>query len=147
MRTRRQSVPAPPTPSVRVDLAALRARLASADRDRKFWRGLEEISATPEFNQWMHREFPQGAAEWTDAPSRRQFLKLMAASFALAGVTACTRQPTEYILPYVKQPEELIPGIPLRYATAMTLGGYATGLVVESHEGGPRRSRATRTIR
>ena len=61
----------------------------------------------------------------------------MAASFALAGVTACTRQPTEHILPYVKQPEELIPGIPLQYATAMTLGGYATGLLVESHEGRP----------
>ena len=120
----------------RLDLAAVRARLASADGPQ-FWRGLEEVSATPEFNQWMHREFPQGAAEWTDAPSRRQFLKLMAASFALAGITACTRQPTEYILPYVKQPEELIPGIPLQYATAMTLGGYATGLLVESHEGRP----------
>ena len=120
----------------RLDLAALRTRLAAA-QGPQFWRGLEEVSATPEFNQWMHREFPQGAAEWTDAPSRRQFLKIMAASFALAGVTACTRQPTEKILPYVKQPEELIPGIPLKYATAMTLGGYATGVIVESHEGRP----------
>ncbi len=126
----------PPSATPRLDLAAVRARLASADGPQ-FWRGLEEISATPEFNQWMHREFPLGAAEWTDAPSRRQFLKLMAASFALAGITACTRQPTEHILPYVKQPEELIPGIPLQYATAMTLGGYATGLLVESHEGRP----------
>ncbi len=123
-------------PSAPLDLAALRARLASAGGPQ-FWRGLEEVSATPEFNQWLHREFPQGAAEWTDAPSRRQFLKIMAASFALAGVTACTRQPIEKILPYVKQPEELIPGIPLKYATAMTLGGYATGLLVESHEGRP----------
>ncbi len=118
------------------DLAALRAHLATADGPR-FWRSLEAVSATPEFNQWLHREFPRGASEWQDAPSRRQFLKLMAASFALAGVTACTRQPVEKILPYVKQPEELIPGIPLQYATAMTLGGYATGLVVESHEGRP----------
>ena len=121
---------------VRLDLAAVRARLAGADGPQ-FWRGLEEVSATPEFNEWMHREFPQGAAEWTDAPSRRQFLKIMAASFALAGITACTRQPRETILPYVKQPEELIPGVPLQYATAMTLGGYATGLLVESHEGRP----------
>ena len=126
----------PPAPPARLDLAALRARLASA-AGPQFWRGLEEVSGTPEFNQWLHREFPQGAAEWTDTPSRRQFLKIMAASFALAGVTACTRQPTEYILPYVKQPEELIPGIPLQYATAMTLGGYATGILVESHEGRP----------
>ncbi len=123
----------PPAP---LDLPALRARLASADGPQ-FWRGLEAVSETTEFNQWLHREFPQGAAEWTDAPSRRQFLKIMAASFALAGVTACTRQPIEKILPYVKQPEELIPGIPLQYATAMTLGGYATGILVESHEGRP----------
>ena len=118
------------------DLAALRARLAAADGPQ-FWRSLESVSETPEFNQWLHREFPRGATEWHDTPSRRQFLKLMAASFALAGVTACTRQPTEKIAPYVKQPEELIPGIPLFYATAMTLGGYATGLLVESDEGRP----------
>ena len=119
-----------------VDLAALRAKLAAKDGP-PFWRSLEAVSETPEFNQWLHREFPRGASEWVDAPSRRQFLKLMAASFALAGVTACTRQPIEKIAPYVKQPEELTPGIPLFYATAMTLGGYATGLLVESDEGRP----------
>src|SRR5207237_4245906 len=54
-----------------------------------------------------------------------------------AGVTACTRQPAEAILPYVRQPEGLIPGRPLFYATAMPLGGVATGLLVESHEGRP----------
>ncbi len=118
------------------NLGALRARLAAADGPQ-FWRSLEAVSETPEFNQWLHREFPRGASEWTDAPNRRQFLKLMAASFALAGVTACTRQPVEKVLPYVKQPEELIPGIPLVYATAMTLGGYGTGLLVESNEGRP----------
>src|SRR5207342_2135300 len=56
---------------------------------------------------------------------------------ALAGVSACTVQPTELIVPYVRQPEELIPGRPLFYATAMPLGGVATGLLVESHEGRP----------
>ncbi len=56
---------------------------------------------------------------------------------ALAGVTACTRQPAEKIVPYVRQPEDLIPGRPLFYATAMPLGGVATGLLVESHEGRP----------
>ena len=61
----------------------------------------------------------------------------MGASLALAGVTACTRQPAEKIVPYVRQPEEIIPGKPLFFATAMPLGGVATGLLVESHEGRP----------
>jgi molybdopterin-containing oxidoreductase family iron-sulfur binding subunit len=69
--------------------------------------------------------------------ARRTFLKLMGASLALAGVTACTKQPPEKIVPYVRQPEELIPGKPLFYATSMAVGGVATGLLVESHEGRP----------
>jgi molybdopterin-containing oxidoreductase family iron-sulfur binding subunit len=64
-------------------------------------------------------------------------MKLMGASLALAGVTACTTQPEEAIVPYVRQPEGLVPGTPMYYATAMTLGGVATGLLVESHEGRP----------
>ena len=120
----------------RLDLGALREKLA-AEGGQKYWRSLEAAAETPEFQQWLHREFPAGASEWTDTTSRRQFLKIMAASIGLAGLAACTRQPQEQILPYVKQPEELIPGIGLQYATAMTLGGYATGLLVESHEGRP----------
>ena len=69
--------------------------------------------------------------------SRRQFLHLMGASLALAGVTGCTRQPREAIVPYVKQPEELVLGKPLFFATATTLRGYAQGILVESHEGRP----------
>ena len=71
------------------------------------------------------------------AKGRRNFLKLMGASLALAGLTGCTRQPTEHIVPYVRQPEELIPGRPLFFATAATLGGVANGVLVESHEGRP----------
>ena len=127
---------APTRPAL--DLAAVRAKLAATAGDgRKYWRSLEAVAETPEFNEWLHREYPRGASEWPEGQSRRDFLKLMAASFALAGVTACTRQPQEKILPYVKQPEQLIQGIPLQYATAMTIGGYATGLLVESHEGRP----------
>jgi molybdopterin-containing oxidoreductase family iron-sulfur binding subunit len=55
----------------------------------------------------------------------------------LAGLPACTRQPVQKIVPYVNQPEQLVPGKPQHFATAMTLGGFATGLVVESHEGHP----------
>ena len=72
-----------------------------------------------------------------DPVGRRSFLKLMGASLALAGVSACTRQPTEKIFPYVKAPELIVPGEPLYFATAMPLGGIATGLLVESHMGRP----------
>ncbi len=82
-------------------------------------------------------EFPVGSADWPNELSRRRFLKLMGASLALAGATGCTRQPLERIVPYVRQPEELIPGKPLYYATALTLGGYARGVLIETHEGRP----------
>ncbi|MFB3854832.1 MAG: TAT-variant-translocated molybdopterin oxidoreductase [Vicinamibacterales bacterium] len=120
----------------RIDLAAVRARLAGL-RGADYWRSLEELAGTEAFEEWLHREFPQGASEWHDGASRRQFLKIMGASMALAGATACTRQPPEKIVPYVKQPEQLVPGKPLFFATAMPLAGRATGLLVESHMGRP----------
>ena len=103
----------------------------------RHWRSLEELAGSEEFEEFLHREFPSGASEWLDPLSRRKFLKLMSASIALAGVGACTRQPLEKIVPYVQQPEELVPGKPLFFATALTLGGYARGVLVESHEGRP----------
>ena len=69
--------------------------------------------------------------------SRRGFLQLSGASLALAGLTGCTKQPLEKIIPYVKQPEQLIPGKPLFFATALTHAGYATGVLAESHQGRP----------
>lgn len=107
------------------------------NHDAPTWRSLEELARLPAYERWSQREFPPGAAEWPEGRSRRDFLKLIGASIALAGATACTRQPEEKIVPYVRQPEEALPGVPLFYATAMTLGGYATGLLVESHEGRP----------
>src|SRR5205809_8112119 len=85
----------------------------------------------------LHREFPPGASEWLDSLNRRSFLKLAAASLALGGLTACTKQPVHQILPYVKQPAELVLGEPLFYATSMLLGGFATGVLVKSREGHP----------
>jgi len=102
-----------------------------------FWRALEERAEDPAFQERLFNEFPSEIEAITDPVARRRFLKLMGASLALAGVTACTRQPPEKIVPYVRQPEELVPGKPLFYATAMPLGGVATGLLVESHEGRP----------
>jgi molybdopterin-containing oxidoreductase family iron-sulfur binding subunit len=104
---------------------------------RSFWRTLEERADDPAFQERLYNEFPSEIETITDPVARRTFLKLMGASLALTGVTGCTRQPAETIVPYVRQPEELIPGKPLFYATAMTLGGVATGLLVESHEGRP----------
>ena len=78
---------------------------------------------------------------------RRQFLRLMGASLALAGVSACTKQPAEAIVPYVRAPEEIVPGRPLFFATAVTLGGYATGCSSKATKAGRRRSRAIRSTR
>jgi MoCo/4Fe-4S cofactor protein with predicted Tat translocation signal len=103
----------------------------------RFWRTLDELADDPAFRDRIVNEFPSEIEAITDPVARRTFLKLMGASLALAGVTACTRQPPEKILPYVRQPEGLVPGKPLFYATAMAIGGVATGLLVESHEGRP----------
>jgi molybdopterin-containing oxidoreductase family iron-sulfur binding subunit len=119
-----------------IDVASIDSRLRSK-KGQEYWRSLEEIADTPAFQEYLHREFPASASEWTDAVGRRKFLKLMGASLALAGLTACTRQPTEQIAPYVRQPEGLTPGQPLFFATAMTLNGSSLGLLVESHEGRP----------
>ncbi len=118
-----------------IDLKAVRAKLQPGAPE--VWRSLDEVSGTTEFKDYLHREFPSNASEWLDPVGRRNFLKLMSASMALAGVTACTVQPDELIVPYVRQPEEEIPGKPLYFATAITHGGVASGLLVESHEGRP----------
>ncbi len=120
----------------RVNIDALRARL-DGTRGRKYWRSLESLAETPEFKEFLYREFPHNASEWLDPVGRRSFLKLMGASLALAGVSACTRQPNEELVPYVRQPEELVPGKPLFFATAMPMNGAGIGLLVESHEGRP----------
>src|SRR5829696_2668239 len=119
-----------------IDLAAVRAKLQKPGAP-EVWRSLDEVAGTDEFQNYLHREFPSNASEWSDPVGRRNFLKLMSASMALAGVAACTVQPEELIVPYIRQPEEEIPGKPLFFATAMTLGGVAAGLLVESHEGRP----------
>jgi len=116
----------------KLDLQTVRARVAET-KGPEFWRSLEELAGSEEYREMMHREFPKGASEWVDAVSRRGFMKLMGASLAMAGMTACTKQPLEPIVPYVRQPEEVVPGRPLFYATAFTLGGYASPVLVESH--------------
>src|SRR5262245_53448439 len=119
-----------------MDSSAIRSRLAGTG-GRPYWRSLGELAGTPEFREYLHREFPAQASEWNDPKGRRQFLKLMSASLALAGVGACTKQPPEAIVPYVKQPEDLVPGRPLFFASAIPLSGVAAPVLVESHMGRP----------
>jgi MoCo/4Fe-4S cofactor protein with predicted Tat translocation signal len=117
----------------KLDLVQVRSDIEKKNAP-EFWRSLEELAGSAQFREMMHREFPKGASEWVDTVSRRGFFKLMGSSLALAGMTACTKQPFEPIVPYVKQPEELVLGRPMFYATAFTLGGYATPLLVTSRE-------------
>jgi molybdopterin-containing oxidoreductase family iron-sulfur binding subunit len=117
-------------------LEEIRAKLAGASGPA-YWRSLEEAADSLPFRELLRNEFPSLAAEWEDGPSRRRFLQLMGASLALGGLTACTKQPVEKIAPFVRQPEEMVPGRPLYYASGSTLGGYASGILVESHLGRP----------
>jgi len=127
-----------------LDLSALREKIdqatahdAAEKTGPEYWRSLEELAGSQDFQTALHREFPKGASEWLDSVSRRGFLKVMGASLGLAGMTGCVRLPLEPIVPYVRQPEGVIPGRPQYYASAVTLGGYASPVLVESHLGRP----------
>jgi MoCo/4Fe-4S cofactor protein with predicted Tat translocation signal len=104
---------------------------------KSYWRSLEELADSPEFREFVEREYPQHAEEWHDPVERRTFLKLMGASMALAGLSGCAFQPAEKIVPNVKQSEDSIPGKALFFATASSLGGIATPLLARSNEGRP----------
>ena len=119
----------------RLDLATVRAKL-SGKAGKQYWRTLEELSEDPYFEELLHREFPRQASEWDDSVDRRGFLKLAAASLALAGISGCN-EARGLIVPYVKQPDGMVLGKPQFYATAMPFGADAIGLLVESHEGRP----------
>ncbi len=102
----------------------------------KYWRSLDQLAGTPAFREWVEREFPANASEMLDSNSRRTVLKLMAASFGLAGLTACSR-PLAHALPFSKGVEDFIPGQAYFYSSVFALGGQATGLLIEAHDGRP----------
>lgn len=122
--------------SPRLDLAQVQAKLAGKS-GRKYWRSLEEVAETPEFQQWVDDEFPNRSSLMNI--NRRDLLKFMAAGMALAGLTGCRSVflGQEKVIPYVKQPEELVPGVPLFYASSLPLHGFGVGVLVEQHEGRP----------
>src|SRR5579863_3395678 len=119
-----------------VDLSVLRKSASGGDTPR-FWRGIEELADTPEFRNHKENEFPHGPNYPEAKFDRRDLLKVMAASAAFAGLSGCTKLPTQKIVPYVRQPEQVVPGKPLFYATAVTLGGVATGVLVENNMARP----------
>ena len=121
-----------PSKRKQLDLATVREQVKETSGP-EYWRSLEELAGSEEFQEMLHREFPKGASEWLDEFSRRGFLRTMGASLALAGLTGCTKMPITEIVPYVRQPENVIPGRPKFYATAFTLAGYASPILVESH--------------
>ncbi len=122
----------------RTDFTDIRARLANKEGPA-YWRSLDEIADTDEFQIFLQREFPRQAAPLESGLQRRDFLKLLGASMALAGLSACARPPLPHqkIVPYVRQPDQITPGRPLFFATAATYGGYAEGVLAESHQGRP----------
>ena len=113
----------------------VRSRLESA-KGPTFWRSMDELAKTPSFTEMLQREFPRQAAEWGNV-DRRRFLQLTSASLALAGLVACEKQPPEKVVPYVRQPEDIVPGKPLFFATAAPYQGYGFGVLAESHMGRP----------
>ncbi len=119
-----------------LNLEAVRAKLGEGD-GKQFWRSLSELAQTEEFEQFLNDEFPQQARPLRMEMDRRQFMILSGASLALAGLAGCRVLPQDKIVPYVKNPEDLVPGKALFYATTQPFGGYGRGILVESHEGRP----------
>jgi MoCo/4Fe-4S cofactor protein with predicted Tat translocation signal len=118
------------------NFASLRDKVL-AQNGKEYWRSVEEFVDAPEFEEFVKQEYPAHAEEWDNGLSRRNFIKVMGASLAFAGLSGCVIQPAEKIVPYVRQQEELLPGKALFFATAMSLGGVATGLLGKSFEGRP----------
>ncbi|AXJ02222.1 quinol:cytochrome c oxidoreductase iron-sulfur protein precursor [Cyclonatronum proteinivorum] len=108
----------------------------SSTKQKTYWRSLQELSQNEAYKEYVSREFPEGASELRDGYSRKNFLQIMGASVALAGFAAC-RKPVQKLLPYHKQPEEIVGGIPLEYASAVPFQDYGVGVLLTTNEGRP----------
>jgi MoCo/4Fe-4S cofactor protein with predicted Tat translocation signal len=133
MKSETQPVVVTQIAPAKLTLAEVRAKL-DGKTGKRFWKTLDELADTEEFNELMREEFPRqsGIGEWVDSVSRRGFLKVMGASLAMAGMAGCTKQPDEPIFPYVKQPEDLILGKPMFFATAHPFPTGAIPVLVKS---------------
>jgi molybdopterin-containing oxidoreductase family iron-sulfur binding subunit len=118
-----------------LDIAALR-KLAVEGRGKEIWRSFDDLADTDQFKEYLKEEYPRHSSAVIDL-SRRDFLKLLGASVAFAGLTACVPRINETILPYVNPPEYMIPGKPLYFASAMPMAGYARGVIVKTNMNRP----------
>jgi len=115
----------------KLTLEQVREKLAG-QKGKKYWRSIDELAETPEFGELVAKEFPSQASEWIDPVSRRNFLKVMGASMALAGLAGCTKQPDEPIYGYVKAPEDLLLGRPVYFASAFPFASGAVPVLIKS---------------
>jgi molybdopterin-containing oxidoreductase family iron-sulfur binding subunit len=122
------------------DPQTLQQRLAK-QRGQAYWRSVQELAEDPGFGEYLDQEFPRLGKVWSGPIDRRAFLKISAAAMAMGGLAACNRQPPEYIVPYARMPERMVPGKPLFYATTLSMTGPGVGVLVETHEGRPMRIR------
>lgn len=122
------------------ELDALWARLQGrmdAHDPRRLWQSWGEFEPTGDLRAWAASEFEASQSTTLNGSTRREFLQLMGAALVMAGAAGCSRPPRGNVVPYVKAPEAQIPGKPAYYASAFVLGGFATGVLVESHAGRP----------
>ena len=124
-----------PSQDSKKNFALMRDKILSQS-GKEYWRSVDEFVDAPEFEEFVKREYPVHSENW-DEVSRRTFVKLMGGTLALAGLSGCVIQPPEKIVPYVNPEPDMLPGKPLYFATAMTLGGVATGLLAKSFDGRP----------
>ncbi|MGD8406773.1 MAG: TAT-variant-translocated molybdopterin oxidoreductase, partial [Anaerolineales bacterium] len=118
-----------------IDLVSIAKQITEGEK-KTSWRSLQELADSDDFEEHLRKEFPrQGQA--LDLLNRRDFLKLLAASLSLAGLSACAPQSANKIVPYVNAPPEITSGEDLYYATAMEIDGFARGLLVKSTMGRP----------
>ena len=125
-----------PSQDSKNNFALMRDKILSQN-GKEYWRSVDEFVDAPEFGEFVKREFPVHSEDWDNAVSRRTFVKLMGGTLALAGLSGCVIQPAEKIVPYVRPEQDMLPGKPLFFATAVSLGGIATGLLAKSFDGRP----------
>jgi molybdopterin-containing oxidoreductase family iron-sulfur binding subunit len=125
-----------PSQESKRNFALMRDKILS-EGGKQYWRSIDEYVDSPEFEEFVKREYPVHSEDWNTSFSRRNFVKLMGATLAFAGLSGCVIQPAEKIVPYVRTTPDMLPGVPLFFATAMSIGGHATGLLAKSYEGRP----------
>lgn len=125
-----------PSQDSKNNFALMRDKILSQS-GKDYWRSVDEFVDAPEFGEFVKREYPVHSEDWDNEVSRRTFVKLMGGTLALAGLSGCVIQPPEKIVPYVRPEQDMLPGKPMYFATAMQVGGVATGLLAKSYDGRP----------